>query len=58
MVMRAEMPARGTRQAHLAKITFHNIEEKTFDWKYEFSPIGDGDNWTEASRLACTRNDK
>ncbi len=55
IVMHGELPARGQRGAHLAQITFHNMTNDYFDWKYEFSPLGDGENWTEASKLACTR---
>lgn len=56
IIMRGEIPARGQRRAHLSKITFHQIERDSFKWKYEFSPPGDGANWTEASRLECERN--
>lgn len=55
IVMNGERPARGGRQAHLARITFHAIEDHSFLWKYEFSPPGDGENWTEVARLACRR---
>lgn len=57
LVMRGEIPARGQRPAHLARITFHDIEAAKFSWKYEFSPPGDGNNWTEASRLECGRKE-
>lgn len=55
IIMHGEMPARGQRGAHLAQITFHNITSDYFDWKYEFSPPGDGEHWTEASKLACEK---
>lgn len=49
--------ARGAFPAHMMHITFHNISEKHFDWKYEFSPLTDGQNWTETARLSCDRDD-
>ena len=51
-----EREARGTFPAHMMHITFYNISEKHFDWKYEFSPLTDGQNWTESSRLSCDRS--
>ena len=54
IVMRGEIPA-GQRQAHLAKITFHNITEQHFDWKYEASPPDDGTQWQLFSTLSCDR---
>ncbi len=56
IVMHGEMPQRGQRNPHLAQITFYNISVEHFDWKYEFSPLADGQNWTEAARLACERS--
>lgn len=54
MVMTADVPA-GNRPAHMARITFYNISERHFDWKYEASAPGDGVNWMEYSRLSCDR---
>jgi hypothetical protein len=42
--------------AHMMHITFHNISEKHFDWKYESSALTDGQNWRELSRLSCDRD--
>jgi len=55
IVMHGERPARGSFQAHRARITFFEIGKESFDWKYEFSAVGDGQTWTEAARLACRR---
>lgn len=43
--------------AHLARVTFHNITADHFDWKYEASAPGDGENWQLYSTLSCTRQD-
>ena len=42
--------------AHMMHITFYNISEEHFDWKYESSPMTDGQNWRELSRLSCDRD--
>ena len=55
MVMNGEYPASPQRPAHKAKITFHNISEKYFDWKYESSKLDDGKNWLEVVRLHCKK---
>jgi hypothetical protein len=41
--------------AHLARITFYNISDKHFDWKYESSGPADGRQWREVSRISCDR---
>lgn len=53
IVMHGDRWARTAFPAHQARITFHNIGEKHFDWRYEFST--DGESWSEQSRLACDR---
>ena len=54
IVMHGDIEA-GQRPAHLARITFHNIGKQHFDWKYEASAPGDGENWQLQSTLACDR---
>lgn len=54
MVMRGDLPA-GAFPAHMVRITFHNISENYFDWSYEASAPGDGENWQLQSTLACDR---
>lgn len=51
----AERPASGSFPSHLMHITFHDISDDHFDWKYESSGLTDGQNWTEVSRLSCDR---
>ena len=50
IVMRGEMEA-GQFPAQRARITFHNISDDHFDWKYEASAPGDGENWGLQSTL-------
>lgn len=54
IVMRGDIEA-GPHPPHLARITFHNITDDHFDWKYEASAPGDGENWQLHSTLACDR---
>lgn len=54
IVMRGDI-AEGPRPAHLARITFHNISDAHFDWKYEASAPGDGETWQLQATLACDR---
>ncbi|HKJ17500.1 MAG TPA: hypothetical protein VJ984_09145 [Xanthomonadales bacterium] len=54
MVMNGDLPA-GAFPAHMARITFHNIQPDHFDWKYEASAPGDGQNWQLQSTLTCER---
>lgn len=54
IVMRGDIAA-GQFPAHLARITFHNISNDHFDWKYEASAQGDGENWNLHSTLSCDR---
>lgn len=48
--------AEGQFPAHLARITFHNISDDHFDWKYEASASGDGKTWSLHSTLSCDRS--
>lgn len=57
IVMRGDIEA-GPHQAHLARITFYNISNDHFDWKYEASAPQDGQNWQLHSTLACDRMEK
>lgn len=54
MVMHGDITS-GPRQPHKARITFHNISEAHFDWKYESSALDDGENWNLAATLSCDR---
>ena len=51
-----ERAASATFPAHMMHISFYNISEQHFDWKYESSPLTDGQNWREVSRLSCDRD--
>ena len=51
----AERPATKVFPSHLMHITFHNISDGHFDWKYEASGLTDGQNWQEQARLSCDR---
>jgi hypothetical protein len=55
IVMHGDIQA-GPHPAHLARITFHNVSRNHFDWKYEASAPGDGENWQLHSTLACDRS--
>ncbi len=54
--MYAERPASASFPKHLMHITFHNIGETHFDWKYESSGLTDGKNWREVARLSCDKS--
>ena len=51
-----EREASAAFPAHMMHITFYNISESHFDWKYESSPMTDGQNWRELSRLSCDKD--
>ncbi len=55
IIMTGDRWARAAFPAHKSRITFHNITAQHFDWKSEWSPPNDGENWTESSRLSCDR---
>lgn len=55
MHMYAERAASELFPSHLMHITFHNISEEHFDWRYESSGLTDGQTWREVSRLSCKR---
>jgi hypothetical protein len=55
IVMLGDRWARPAFAAHKARITFFNIDETHYDWKYEGST--DGETWSEQSRLDCDRDD-
>jgi hypothetical protein len=54
IVMHGDIPT-GPHPPHQARITFHNISDTHFDWKYEASKLDDGENWQLASTLSCDR---
>ncbi len=55
LIMNGDYPKRGQAPAHKARITFHNISDSHFDWKYESSPPNDGKKWLESFRLNCDK---
>jgi hypothetical protein len=55
MVMEGHIPARGPRPEHFARITFHDIGERSYLWRYEASLSGEPDTWKEQARLDCRR---
>lgn len=54
--MYAERAASELFPSHLMHITFYNISEEHFDWRYESSGLTDGQTWREVSRLSCKRS--
>ena len=56
MVMHLQRPSRSQYKAHVGRITFHNIAEDHFDWKYDAAPLGDPRAFTEVSRMSCERS--
>lgn len=54
IVMRGEIRT-GPRPPHLARVTFHNIGDDHFDWRYEASGPDDGETWQLQATLACDR---
>lgn len=54
IAMSGERRATAAYPAHLALITFHNISEQHFDWKYESAAVNTTD-WREVLRIACDR---
>jgi hypothetical protein len=57
IVMIGEIPARESRPAHTARITFHDIAADSFQWRYEASLQGLDGPWSEQARLDCRRGD-
>ena len=55
MVMRGRIPERGQRPAHHARITFLEIGEDGFAWRYEASLTGEDGSYAEQARMTCTR---
>lgn len=51
----AERAATQAFPGHLMHITFHNVSEDHFDWRYESSGLTDGQNWREVARISCDR---
>lgn len=57
MVMEGRIPGRGARPEHFARITFHDIEPRSYLWRYEASLSGQPDTFREQARLDCRRAD-
>ncbi|MFK7955316.1 MAG: hypothetical protein AB8B96_04415 [Lysobacterales bacterium] len=56
IVMRGENPSRSqSTPAHAAKITFYNMTNNHFDWKYEATAPATDAGWSEFSRMSCSR---
>ena len=55
LVMTGEIPARGQRPPHTARVTFHDIAADSFQWRYEASLQGGDGPWSEQARLSCRR---
>ena len=55
LVMTGEIPARGQRPPHTARVTFHDISSDSFQWRYEASLQGGDGPWSEQARLSCRR---
>ncbi len=56
IVMRGDNPSRTKGvPAHAAKITFYNMTERHFDWKYEATAPATDSGWSEFSRMSCSR---
>lgn len=56
MVMHGDITL-GPHPPHKARITFYNISEAHFDWKYESSKLNDGELWSLAATLSCDRSE-
>ncbi len=57
MVMQGDIPARGQRPAHSARITFHEITDTSFSWKYEAAMAAQPESYAEQARLQCRRSE-
>lgn len=55
VVMHGEAPAGGGFPAHARRITFFDITDDRFEWKYEATKSGTDTGWSEFSRLHCTK---
>ena len=54
IVMTGRRWARQAFPEHDSRITFYNMSDTHFDWKYESAATSDGP-WQEISRIACDR---
>ena len=57
LIMTGDIPARGQRPPHTARITFHEITEGSFGWRYEASLAGRDGPWSEQVRISCRRTE-
>ena len=55
MVMRRDHPGNANQPPHKAKITFFNITDEKFDWRYEGASLDDQENFNEQFRLFCEK---
>ena len=55
IVMHSDAPAAGPIPAHASRTTFFDIAADKFEWKYEATKLGTDTNWTEFSRLHCSK---
>ncbi len=53
LIMRGEIPASGPFPDHAARITFSEISDASFEWKYEATSPGGAGPWQEFSRIHC-----
>ena len=55
IIMTGEREASGAFPAHHVRITFSDIGQGEFHWRYEASPDGDSDHYREQARIHCQR---
>lgn len=55
LIMSGEIPARGGRPPHAARITFYDITPGAFEWRYAASLAGGDGPWSEQGRIGCRR---
>lgn len=54
IVMTGDRPARSMFRAHRARITFHSMTPKSFEWRYEAAAPG-STKFREVQRISCHR---
>ena len=53
--MRGEATRAGAFPPHARQVTFHEITQASFAWKYEATKQGGTSGWQEFSRMSCQR---
>ncbi len=53
LVMRGDLAAKAPFPAHTARITFSELREDSFEWRYEAAQQGTDGPWQEFSRIHC-----